>query len=141
MNKEAQRIAIAEACGYTDVAKRFIGDEMSIGMWEICSGVCGLGGRVVPDYVKSLDAMHEAEKVLTMEQAAKRLGTSVGRIKRLIEAGVLPATQVVPCAPWQILEDAIQSQTVVDAAKAMGGRRNAPLTRDLNTNQLMFSTS
>lgn len=91
-----------------------------------------------------LAAFDEAQantKVLTMEQAAKRLGTSVGRIKRLIEAGVLPATQVVPCAPWQILEDAIQSQTVVDAAKAMGGRRNAPLTRDLNTNQLMFSTS
>jgi hypothetical protein len=46
----------------------------------------------------------------------------------------------VPCAPWQIPEDAIQSQTVMDAAKTMAGRRNGPLARDLNINQLMFST-
>jgi hypothetical protein len=77
--------------------------------------------------------------MLTMEQTAERLGASVARIKRLIEAKVLPATQVVPCAPWQIPEDANRSQTVMDAAKTTAGRRNAPLARDPNVNHLMFS--
>jgi excisionase family DNA binding protein len=88
----------------------------------------------------AFDESQPNTKMLTMEHAAERLGTSVSRIKRLIEAGVLSATQVVPCAPWRIPEEAIQSQTVMDAAKTMVGRRSAPLTRNLNTNQLMFST-
>jgi hypothetical protein len=89
----------------------------------------------------AFDEAQAHKKMLTMEQTAERLGTSVAMIKRLIEAKVLPATQVVPCAPWQIPEDAIQSQAVMDAAKTMAGRRNVPLPRDLNTNQLTFSTS
>jgi DNA invertase Pin-like site-specific DNA recombinase len=81
--------------------------------------------------------------ILTMEQAAKRLHTSSAMIKRLIEAKVLAATQVVPCAPWQISEEAIKSQVVMDAVKTIaGGRsRNVPQSENSNTNQLTFSMS
>lgn len=62
MTPEAQRIAIAEACGWTQV-----GAYESAG-----SGVPFLGGlnprsrRIEPllDYLNDLNAMHEAEKVL-----------------------------------------------------------------------------
>jgi hypothetical protein len=51
MSPEQQRIAIAEACG-----------------WTFCEGLTGRppkkGYAYIPDYLNSLDAMHEAEKVL-----------------------------------------------------------------------------
>lgn len=65
MTPEAQRIAIAEACG------RVCGDSCSfiqVGPDEQehrsdceCNGT----GWIIPDYLNDLNAMHEAEKVLT----------------------------------------------------------------------------
>jgi hypothetical protein len=52
MNMEQQRIAIAEACGWTDT--------------PIVDGK--YGQTDVPDYLNDLNAMHEVEKVLTEEQ-------------------------------------------------------------------------
>ena len=79
--------------------------------------------------------------MLTMEQAAARLHTSTAMIKRLIEAKVIAATQVVPCAPWQISEEAVKSQVVMDAVKMITGRRSriVPQSQDPNPNQLTFS--
>jgi hypothetical protein len=57
MNKEKQRIAIAEACGFK------------------CSEYSHELGQLVaeftPDYLNDLNAMHQAEKVLTEDQAEK----------------------------------------------------------------------
>jgi hypothetical protein len=55
MNKEQQRIAIAEACGWTKIFD-----------WK----AAGINGQhptepwteVIPDYLNDLNAMHEAEK-------------------------------------------------------------------------------
>jgi hypothetical protein len=60
MKPEQQRIAIAKACGFTNV---------KIGMNRITL----LGTRrkkrgPVPDYLNDLNAMHEAEKVLNEKQ-------------------------------------------------------------------------
>lgn len=67
MNKEEQRIAIAEACGWTEIgvidylcgihpqmlnAKAYDGSSLTPPIWE------------VPDYLNDLNAMHEAEKIL-----------------------------------------------------------------------------
>jgi hypothetical protein len=64
MNTDKQRIAIAEACG-----------------WTRCEGSMGYETRyrgtpsettvrvLLPDYLNDLNAMHDAEKVLTYEQA------------------------------------------------------------------------
>ena len=64
MKPEAQRLAIAEACGWK---------------WErLCTGELhgkpvGEQGpfREVPDYLNDLNAMHEVEKLLTEDQAEK----------------------------------------------------------------------
>jgi len=94
-------------------------------------------------HLPAFDEAQADRTMLTMEQAAERLHTSSAMIKRLIEAKVLAATQVVPCAPWQISEEAIKSQVVMDAVKTIAGgrRRNVPQSQDRNTNQLMFSMS
>ena len=62
MTPEAQRIAIAEACGWTNVAPRIVknvkhqGDDITVGIWS--------DNGWIPDYLNDLNAMHEAEKVL-----------------------------------------------------------------------------
>ncbi len=52
MTPESQRIAIAEAHGFTN-------NENDCSRWHI---------SYAPDYLNDLNAMHEAEKVLTEEQ-------------------------------------------------------------------------
>ena len=66
MTEEAQRIAIAEACGWTEISD-----------W----GAGGINGKhptgpwveVIPDYLNDLNAMHEVEKMLTNRQKEKYL--------------------------------------------------------------------
>jgi len=63
MTPEAQRIAIAEACGWTNVAPRIVknvkheGDDITVGIWS--------DNGWIPDYLNDLNAMHDAEQVLT----------------------------------------------------------------------------
>jgi hypothetical protein len=66
MSPEAQRIAIAEACGwngikhadYTNCAlSKFFGISPKYGTYQ-----------PVPDHLNDLNAMHEAEKVMTRNQ-------------------------------------------------------------------------
>ena len=52
---------------------------------------------------------------LTMSQAANKLGVNNHRIRRLIKDGLLPAEQVVPCAPYQIRACDLADQRVIDA--------------------------
>jgi hypothetical protein len=66
MKPEQQRIAIAEACGLTNVAPMIVknvkhqGDDITVGIWS--------DDGWVPNYLNDLNAMHEAEKVMTDEQ-------------------------------------------------------------------------
>ena len=56
MSPEAQRIAIATACGWkahVDGLGYYQGVHPAL-----------MGGRAIPDYLRDLNAMHEAEKVL-----------------------------------------------------------------------------
>ncbi len=63
MTQDEKRIKIAEACGWQRVDQRggapFAWKNPSVGL--------GNGG-FLPDYLNDLNAMHEAEKVLSTEQ-------------------------------------------------------------------------
>jgi len=72
VNPEQQRIAIAEACGWTAkedkdgfwrAVDRF--RNMTHKLWISESNVWSAG---IPDYLNDLNAMHKAEEVLTPEQ-------------------------------------------------------------------------
>jgi hypothetical protein len=52
-----------------------------------------------------------------MIQAAQQLGVSTTVVRRLIDDKVLPATQVMPSAPWAIDTRSITSSEVMRAAK------------------------
>ena len=65
---------------------------------------------------------------VTMEQAASELTVSTTVIKRLIKEGTLPATQVVPCAPWVIERKDLELPAVQAQIRAVRQGRKAPRT-------------
>jgi hypothetical protein len=66
---------------------------------------------------------------LTLYQAADRLGVGPWVVRQLIRRGRLEATQVVPCAPWQIDPAVLDTEAVRRAAKAVEGRTLRPRSR------------
>lgn len=64
MTDEEMRIAIAEACGWTEIVQHKIhaGNEGLLGTHTAVDGVSDRDW--VPDYLNDLNAMHEAEEVL-----------------------------------------------------------------------------
>lgn len=70
----------------------------------------------------------ENPKWLTMKDAASLLGVSPTSVHRLILEGVLPARQVVPCAPWMIEKHSLESEAVRQAVAGIkqGGKRPLP---------------
>lgn len=65
MTPEAQQIAIAQACGWTTHGKESGDGEVYV-FYKTQEGHYR---NALPDYLNDLDAIHEAEKVLTTEQA------------------------------------------------------------------------
>jgi hypothetical protein len=64
MNKEEQRIAIAEACGWKDCHE----SENWAATIGTLHEVNGNQYALLADYLNDLNAMHEAEKILTENQ-------------------------------------------------------------------------
>jgi len=67
MTREAQRIAIAEACGWRNVRELddlYPDGSVSAGIWW--QGLSPETGseELIPDYLNDLNAMHDAEKML-----------------------------------------------------------------------------
>jgi hypothetical protein len=64
MTPEQQRIAIAEVCGWTEIEPCTCCDGVSRGY----TPTPGAHKKHLPNYLNDLNAMHEAEKVLTDDQ-------------------------------------------------------------------------
>lgn len=64
-----------------------------------------------------------APKTISVDAAAKRLGIYVGSVHKLIRSGALPATQLMPSAPWQIPLDALDSEPVRIGLQRIAERR------------------
>lgn len=62
-------------------------------------------------------------ETVTVDEAARRLSICVGSVYRLIREGVLPATQIMPSAPWQIPVAALASEAVTIGVRAVVDRR------------------
>jgi len=83
---------------------------------------------------------HAEVRTLTLQQAVERSGVSELSIRRLIEQKVLPATQVVACAPWEISLDALNSPAVQRAIESIRKRKRPPTPLDEESDPL-FSES
>ena len=77
-------------------------------------------------YCRRLPNYHHDGTWLPLEAAARELGVSNTVIKNLIADGVLPATQVVPCAPWVIERVDLQWPPVQARIQAVHDGRKLP---------------
>jgi hypothetical protein len=80
----------------------------------------------------------QAKPMLTLNQAADRLGVGPWVLRRLIKLGVLEATQVVPCAPWQLDPSVLDTDAIRNAAQAVEGRTLRPRSRIADSHTLMI---
>jgi hypothetical protein len=76
-------------------------------------------------------------QTLTMEQTAEQLGVSATCVRHMIERKLIPATQIVDCAPWKIPVSVLESPDVREAVLAVKNRlrRNG---RKRNEQQNLF---
>ena len=77
-------------------------------------------------YCRQLSNYRHDGTWLPLEAAARELGVSNTVIKNLIADGVLPATQVVPCAPWVIERVDLQRLPVQARIQAVHDGRKLP---------------
>jgi DNA invertase Pin-like site-specific DNA recombinase len=62
-------------------------------------------------------------ETISVDETARRLQICVGSVLRLIREGVLPATQLMPSAPWQVPAAALESETVQIGVRNVVERR------------------
>jgi len=86
------------------------------------------------------DASRSSNDVLTMAEAAQRLGVSTTSVRRLIEQKKPTASQVVACAPWQIPIAALDSPDVQTAVDIIKRGARIPQTRNDDDRESLFST-
>jgi DNA invertase Pin-like site-specific DNA recombinase len=85
------------------------------------------------------DPSKSAGTTLTMEQAAKRLGIATRTMRRLVEEKIVPATQVVATAPWEIPEASLSSAGVIEEVRRIRSGRKAPRALASENQESMFS--
>jgi hypothetical protein len=78
-------------------------------------------------------------KEVTLQVAAQRLNISQSILRRMIEQKILPARQVVVCAPWQIPVEALDSEVIRQQAMNIKNRVRAPQSQSADEQQSMFS--
>lgn len=69
---------------------------------------------------------------ISVDETARRLQICVGSVLRLIRSGVLPATQLMPSAPWQVPVAVLDSDAVKIGVRGVIARRpnNFPVLQD-----------
>jgi DNA invertase Pin-like site-specific DNA recombinase len=62
--------------------------------------------------ISAFDPASPQVATISVDETARRLQICVGSVLRLIREGVLPATQLMPSAPWQVPVAALDSEAV-----------------------------
>lgn len=78
---------------------------------------------------------------MSLADTAKELAVSAGVVRRLIEEKVLPAKQVVPCAPWMIRQEDLALPAVQRRITAIRQGKRAPRSDDLQTALPLITTT
>jgi hypothetical protein len=84
-------------------------------------------------------AEDDQPREVTLQVAARRLNVSQSIVRRMIEEKILPARQVVLCAPWQISVEALDSEEVRKQATSIQNRVRVPQSQSIEGQQSMFS--
>lgn len=73
--------------------------------------------------IAPFDPTAPRDEMISVEEASRRLGVYSSSIHRLIREGILPATQLMPSAPWQVPVAALASEAVREGVWAIMERR------------------
>jgi DNA invertase Pin-like site-specific DNA recombinase len=73
--------------------------------------------------IAPFEAGSRREEAISVDAAARRLRICVGSVHRLIRQGVLPATQLMPSAPWQVPVAALATEAVRIGVRDVIARR------------------
>jgi len=92
----------------------------------------------LPAFHQDDDQANEAKEV-TVKVAAQRLNVSQWIVRRMIEEKILPARQVVVCAPWQIPVEALDSEVIRQQATNIKNRVRVPQSQNTDEQQSIFS--
>jgi DNA invertase Pin-like site-specific DNA recombinase len=87
----------------------------------------------------TFDPNHRSLSEVTLKEAAQRLKVSPPSVRRMIEEKILPAHQVVECAPWQIPVAGLDLEVVNREALRLRNRIRVPRTGSCDDQQSMFS--
>jgi DNA invertase Pin-like site-specific DNA recombinase len=88
--------------------------------------------------IAAYDPNAERIQTVSVDEAARRLEICVGSVHRLIRERILPATQIMPSAPWQIPVAALDSEAVRIGVRGVVERRpsNFAILQDTKTLRL-----
>jgi DNA invertase Pin-like site-specific DNA recombinase len=84
-------------------------------------------------------AQNDQPREVTLQVAAERLDVSQSIVRRMIEEKILPARQVVVCAPWQIPVDALDSEAIRKQATDLRNQARVPQRQTCDGQHSMFS--
>src|SRR5579884_1612633 len=88
------------------------------------------------------DPQQKDPLVLTLEETATRLRISKNSVRKMIHDNIIPAKQIVDCAPWQIPAEALSSTRVIKAAQDFKERRRGvPRASTTQDNLPLFSST
>lgn len=73
--------------------------------------------------IAAFDPASNDGELISVEETARRLQICVGSVDRLIEEGILLASQLIPCAPWQIPVASLSSEAVQIGVRGVIERR------------------
>ncbi len=73
--------------------------------------------------IAPFDPTSPRAETISADETATRLGICVGSVQKLIRLGILPATQLLPSAPWQIPVAALETEAVKTGVREIIGRR------------------
>jgi hypothetical protein len=73
--------------------------------------------------IAAFDPASNDGELISVEETARRLQICVGSVHRLIDEGILPASQLMPCAPWQIPVASLSSEAVQIGVRGVIERR------------------
>ena len=73
--------------------------------------------------IPAYDPAAQTEETISVDETAQRLKICVGSVHLLIRQGVLPATQLMPSAPWKVPVAALKTQAVKTGLREIMARR------------------
>jgi len=84
-------------------------------------------------------AQNDQPREVTLQVAAQQLNVSQSIVRRMIAEKILPACQVVVCAPWQIPMEVLDSEAIRKKANDIKNRVRVPQNQPIEDQQSLFS--